>query len=206
MPIPKIEHIGMEKNATKNGITLMKRYKVIRKPAYWPPHTEFGWLGKVGTAHWFYPSEDKAAVNLYFGNNIDRTLPCDCLEPVDDVNPQTSSKLDISTVKVGQPYRITGIPSFWKSGTFPPVGTVGKLLAARASGCVLCFNDEHTNQRFLTYDCIEAVNQNEPTIDDDVLVVQIMNNPWGALKIVKGLAKMNRDMKLVAFVERGWIS
>jgi len=160
---------------TKNGVTLMKRYKVIKKPPCWPSNCEFGWMGKIGTAQWFY----KDAVSVYFGNNIERTLPCDCLEALDDVNTQTSPKLNIGNVKVGDLCKVIGIPSFWKDGVHPALNKVGTVKAARAGGCLMYFDNEHTNQRFITYDCLEAVKSAEPLLDDDILVVRIMNNESG---------------------------
>lgn len=188
---------------TRNGVTLMKRYKVVKKPGHWPSHCEFGWMNKIGTAQWFYPDEDKAAVNLYFGNNIERTLPCDCLERVDE--PESNMPLNIGNVKIGESYKVVGIPSFWKDATHPELGNIGKVKAVRAGGCLLYFNNEQTNQRFITYDCLESAKQDQPTLNDDILVVRILDNPWGALRIVKGLAKMSRDIKLRAFIEKGMI-
>jgi hypothetical protein len=132
----------------------------------------------------------------------------------DEVN---SCTIEAKEIKIGDLYRIIKVPDFWKdaaeNGDYPALNKIGKLIRLHQSGGIynagtLRLGDG--TQRFAPFDCIEEVKTYilpEPIMDlaDDKLLDIILRNPRGALKIVKGLAKMNKDPRAIAFVQKGML-
>lgn len=130
---------------------------------------------------------------------------------------ESKVSLDASTAKVGNLYRIIKVPPFWNqsthTGEYPSLQQIGRLVKVHRNAAVLIMS--HNCQRFVPFDCMEEVeirippapvpNVKPPVIDltDDKLIDAIIANPRGALRIVKGLAKMNKDIRLITFVQRG---
>ena len=118
-------------------------------------------------------------------------------------------------VKIDGLYRIIRIPDFWKSaaenGEYPSLNQIGRLIQLHQSGGTYSAGTLKLGDgthRFVPFTCMEAVKilvPPAPVMDlaDDKLLDSIMLNPRGALKIIKGLAKMNKDPRAVAFVQRG---
>jgi len=118
-------------------------------------------------------------------------------------------------VKLDGLYRIVRIPPWWTENAvsvpYPSLGQIGRLIKTTTNHVTLKMGDG--KQRFVPFTCLEAVNviippsPSLPVMDlsDDKLIDAIIANPVGCLKIVRGLAKMNKDPRAVAFVQRGML-
>jgi hypothetical protein len=130
---------------------------------------------------------------------------------------KVKGSINADNVKLDELYRIIKVPDFWKdadeNGDYPSLNQIGRLIRLHQSkgayhAGTLKLGDG--TQRFVPFECMEAVKIHvlpPPVIDlaDDKLIDVIILNPRGALKIVKGLAKMNKDPRAVAFVQRGML-
>jgi hypothetical protein len=132
----------------------------------------------------------------------------------DEMNNRTT---EVAGVKMGSLYRIVKIPDFWKEGAdngeYPDLGAVGRLISIHRSrdgynaGTLKLSGG---TQRYVPFACMEEVKiliPPPPVMDlaDDKLLDAILVNPGGALKLMKGLARMNKDPRAVAFVQRGML-
>lgn len=176
-------------------------YRVIAAPPhhgtgynYWP-------LGKVGTVKWLNPLH---GVNLVIQGQ-ERLIKAECLEEVKD-EQKTENKVTMNSDDVGRRYKVIKVPHFWDetdNGKYPVLNKIGRVKRVLTGGCLMYFGESQTTQNFLPYDCIESVPAAE--IEDAYLIKQILRNPKGALQLIRGLSKMNKDMFCRAFVERGMI-
>ena len=118
------------------------------------------------------------------------------------------------TAKLGQLYRIVKVPPFWsKIGNdkqYPALGAIGKLINIRKEFGTLKLSNG--TQRFAPFDCMEIVIIRVPPVagevinlSDEELIVKMVQKPLSTLKIIKGLAKMNKDRRLRAFLDKGVI-
>ena len=116
----------------------------------------------------------------------------------------------LENIKLNELYRIVKTPSFWSriidAREYPFLGQIGRLVKIHKRAGTLKLGDG--TQRFVPFSCMEAVKiliPPAPVIDlsDDKLIDVILANPVGCLKIIKGLAKMNKEPRLIAFVQRG---
>lgn len=178
-----------------------KRYKIIAKPGHWGKNEIYPNMGKIGVAKWvkFY-----YGVCLLIEDRIERMVKPECLEEVvDGPSPVIQSKMKLSdtNLKVGGRYQIIKVPGFWpKDEMYPDLGKIGRIRRIMPSVCLLTLTKE-SDQRILPFDCIKEVSSVE--IDEKYLIKQIQNNPWGAMRLMKGLSKMNKDVCCRNFVERG---
>lgn len=110
--------------------------------------------------------------------------------------------------QIGQLYRITKVPPYWikisATKQYPSLGAVGRLIKIGDCHGTLLLSDK--TQRFVPYDCMEHVTFRIPPIADKELIAKIISKPLSTLKIIKGLAKMNKDYRLRAFLDKGVIS
>ena len=119
-------------------------------------------------------------------------------------------------VKMHQPYRIVKTPPFWqkvsdsKTQKYPALGDIGKLINVRNNFGTLRMSNG--TQRFVPFDCMELVTIRVPELretpmdlSDEALIEKMKLKPKSTLKIIKGLAKMNKDYRLRAFLDRGVI-
>jgi hypothetical protein len=111
-------------------------------------------------------------------------------------------------IKLDNLYRIARIPPFWITTgvAYPSLGQIGRCIKIGPKSVTLKMNGG--GQRFVPFTCLEAINVIIPpapviNLSDDKLIDSILANPLGCLRIVKGLTKMNKDPRLIAFVQRG---
>lgn len=200
----------MKKRFTHADIKQCGWYKVISKPEYWDDRHKYLFLGKIGQCQWVNITH---GVNMIFDNSIERIIPPYCLEPAEDPNKEkvvANKILGEPNVKIGDTYLVFKTPSFYKETDFecPVVGKFGTLIAIRGTGCLLTFGEER-KQHFIPFDCLQETGKivndlyKKPT--DEELISKIIDNPFGVLKIIKGLAKMNKNSTLKNLLEKGSI-
>jgi len=180
------------------------KYKVIATPSHWSPRSDYWPLGRVGTVQWINPIN---GVALLIEGKQERIVKPECLEEVvDESNTENKVTMNSDDIKVGESYKVIKIPFFWENhhGVYPVLNKIGKIKKAANTGCLMYFNNNESDQHFLPFECIEPARQ-VVEIEDDYLVKQIVRNPTGALKLIRGLAKMNKDICCRAIVERGTI-
>jgi hypothetical protein len=118
------------------------------------------------------------------------------------------------TAKLGQIYRITKVPPYWvkisSTRQYPSIGMIGRLMKVSDGFGTLRLSDG--TQRFVPFDCMEMVTIRIPpladtvvNLSDEALIAKMVLKPLSTLKIIKGLAKMNKDRRLVAFLDKGII-
>lgn len=196
----------VKKPLRHTDIVVGKTYKVVAKPSHWGPRERYPNLGKVGVARWVNAGH---GVGLLIDNCIDRIVPPECLiEWLTETKKEKEKTMGLTAaeVKVGSLYKVIQIPKFWEkvaAGNYPVLDKVGKLVDIKGEGGLLLFGITE-EQHFVPFSCLEKYCSNPtPEVPDDLLIDRMLENPEGVLKIVKGLAKMNKDMRLRAFVERG---
>lgn len=118
------------------------------------------------------------------------------------------------TAKLGQLYRITKVPDYWQKISakqqYPSLGQIGRLMNINRHFGTLKLVDGV--QRFVSFDCMELVTIRVPplaetvvNLSDEELIKKMVLKPRSTLKIIKGLAHMNKDYRLRAFLNRGII-
>ena len=104
-------------------------------------------------------------------------------------------------------YKVVSIPS-WYSETkpYPILNEIGKCMNILPFGVMLLIL-KSKDQWYVPFNNIEEVKATivSKEITDEELISKILSNPLGALKIVRGLAKMNRNLHLRSFLEQGTI-
>lgn len=199
----------MKRRLTHCDIKQDRWYKVVKAPDHWySGRYKYGVLGKVGRCQWV---QSVHGVSLIFNNCLERLVPPDCLEPA--VNPDKKIEkivgdLNENTVKIGNVYLVHKEPLFYKNTEYscPVIGKFGKLVALRGSCCLLLFGKDR-EQHLVPFGCLTECGREPSKRDevkpDSVLIMKIIDNPEGTLKIIKGLAKMTKNCLLKNFLERG---
>lgn len=125
---------------------------------------------------------------------------------------EKQSMVTEQTAKLGRLYRIVKVPQYWQkiSGKkqYPSLGGIGRLMNIHDHFGVLRLSDGM--QRFVPFDCMEPVTIRIPplqdaviNISDDELIKKMVEKPLSTLKIIRGLAHMNKDYRLRQFLDRG---
>lgn len=192
----------MSKVLTHKDIIIGHKYKVVRNPIYLPSQFQYGEFNKIGVA---ISSNENHGVSLKF-NDHDRIVPVNCLEEVAEEKINVSDKeITFSNITIGKYYLVYKTPSFFKDVAYncPAVGKIGRVIHAQPNGAVLIFGKQD-HQHFISYDCLQEYNPIQEMEEKD-LIQKIKENPQGALKIIKGLAKMTKDFSAREFIEIGKI-
>lgn len=116
--------------------------------------------------------------------------------------------------KINQLYRIVKTPPYWErisaKQAYPSLGHIGRLIKIRGSFGTLRLSDGV--QRFVPFNCMELVTVRIPPLaetpmdlSDEALIEKMKLKPRSTLKIIKGLAHMNKDYRLRAFLDKGVI-
>lgn len=185
-------------------------YKVVRIPDKWDAHERaYGVLNKVGKCRWVQPVY---GVGMIFDGCLERIVPPECLAPAEDPTAEknVNTPLTEKDAKIGHIYFVWKEPSYYERAGYkcPVVGKFGELVSIRNGNCILLFGSEKT-QHLVPLDCLQDMvkpaEKKKEEIPDGVLIKNMIKNPAGVLKIIKGLAKMNKDCALLAFLERGTI-
>lgn len=186
-----------------------RKFKVWKKPEHLTG-IHYPYIDVVGECIWY--NKESRSANIRFSNNTERLIPADCLTPVETVE---ENKLNNLNLRIGGTYRITTAPTFWSKcpELFCELGRVGTLIKLTPNSRdpdVVAVLQIGNHQR-----CVPVSNLTEvkllpaPTapvdLADHVLIDKILDNPRGFLKIIKGLAKMNKEPRLKAFLERGLV-
>lgn len=196
----------MRKSLRHTDIRVGKTYKVVAKPSYWGAREQYPNLGKIGVVRWVSAGH---GVSLLFDKCVDRIIPPECL--IEWPTEKTKEKekpveLTADKAKIGSLYKVIQVPKFWEkitAGNYPVLDKVGKLVDIKGDGGLLLFGMTE-EQHFIPFSCLENYCANPTSeVPDNLLIDRMLENPEGVLKIVKGLAKMNKDTRLRAFVERG---
>lgn len=183
---------------------------MVRAPDYWEERYQYGVLNKTGRCQWVQPIN---GVSMIFDNCLERLVPPYCLEPVANPNRKIKNaveELNENTVEVGKFYLVNKEPFFYKDSGYscPVLGKFGELVAVRGKCCLLLFGKEK-HQHLLPFECLTLCEKKPEKkvveIPDGVLIMKMIDNPEGVLKIIRGLAKMNKDYTLRTLLEKGTI-
>lgn len=200
------------KRLTHCDIKQDRWYKVVRVPSYLESiHHNYDVIGKIGKCRWVQPVH---GANMLFDGCKERLVPPECLAPAEDptVKKDMNIPLTEKDIIIGHVYFVWKEPHFYERAGYkcPVLGKFGKLISRRGDSCILLFGRDEI-QHLVPIDCLQdMVKPAEPAkkkeeIPDGLLVKRMIQNPAGVLKLIKGLAKMNKDCALLAFLERGTI-
>jgi hypothetical protein len=103
------------------------------------------------------------------------------------------------TTKLGQQYRVIAMPIKKPGDDFPAIGLYGvcKWTSSKSGAC-LNINGKTV---IVPFDCIEEAQLTG--IEDALLITAMLQNPRGALKILKGLWRLTKETSIRNLMECG---
>ena len=203
----------MDQALTFDKIFVGRQYKVVKMPPHWVQRYPSEYMGRIGECEW---KNSHTGVCLKFDASLDlrRQFPPECLEEVKDMDKVLltgdAKKIELmpETVKIGSLYKIISVPSWYSKTNLPyrALGKIGTCINIHPFGLMLSIT-ELKAQCYIPFQNIEEVKITiiPKEITDKELISKMVSNPLGALKIVRGLSKMNKNLHLRSFLEQGSI-
>ena len=163
------------------------------------------------------PSLDEPSANdalvLFYANKADEDAK-EKEKLIEQARQREKEYEDLTpkSIKLDNLYRIARVPHWWTENSasmpYPSLGAIGRCTKINPKSVLLKMGNGQ--QRYVPFSSLEQVNiivPPPPVMDlaDDKLIDIILANPRGCLKILKGLAKMNKDPRAVTFVQRGML-
>lgn len=186
---------------TPETVKLGALYKVVSVPSWYIRMMPYRPLYKVGKCINIYP----------FGLMLSiPEIKAQCYVPfnhIEEVKEEAAPKLTIREVKLNALYKIISIPSWYSETNFRFIlNEIGKCMSILPFGLMLLI-PKFKEQWYVPFQNVEEVKVTivPEEITDKELISKMISNPLGALKIVRGLAKMNRNLHLRSFLEQGTI-
>lgn len=105
------------------------------------------------------------------------------------------------SIIAGRKYKVVAKPKEFKPEEFPYIGLSG-LCKWTSSFDKVCLELAGV-ETMIPANCVQEDNGEADEIDDSILITTMLENPEGVLKLLRGLWRMTKHIKIRNLMERG---